>query len=89
MTPARRAERGPKNTGEFLAVLAQILFDRMNRNIVRAFGDRRGFLPLGFLTGLPGINVGGIPGADNPHAFRLFVVMLLRLWGRKLRCLNA
>ncbi len=30
------------------------------------------FLPLGFLTGLLGINVGGIPGADNPEAFWLF-----------------
>ncbi len=27
------------------------------------------FLPLGFLTGLLGINVGGMPGADNPNAF--------------------
>jgi len=27
------------------------------------------FLPLGLLTGLLGINVGGIPGADDPRAF--------------------
>lgn len=27
------------------------------------------FLPLGFLTGLLGINVGGIPGADSPYGF--------------------
>lgn len=27
------------------------------------------FLPLGFLTGLLGINVGGLPGVDSPHAF--------------------
>jgi zinc transporter len=27
------------------------------------------FLPLGFLTGLLGINVGGMPGVDNPEAF--------------------
>ncbi|MGB2131421.1 MAG: zinc transporter ZntB [Marinobacterium sp.] len=31
------------------------------------------FLPLGFLTGLLGINVGGIPGADNDNAFLLFL----------------
>lgn len=37
------------------------------------------FLPLGFLTGLLGINVGGIPGSDNPTAFTLFVVMLVAL----------
>ena len=27
------------------------------------------FLPLGFLTGLLGINVGGIPGAENAYLF--------------------
>jgi len=27
------------------------------------------FLPLGFLTGLLGINVGGMPAEDNPNAF--------------------
>ncbi|MBK5201918.1 MAG: zinc transporter ZntB [Spirochaetaceae bacterium] len=27
------------------------------------------FLPLGLITGLLGINVGGIPGSDNPYAF--------------------
>ncbi|HEY5715102.1 MAG TPA: CorA family divalent cation transporter, partial [Psychromonas sp.] len=34
------------------------------------------FLPLGFFTGLLGINVGGIPGADNPYAFALFIGFL-------------
>ena len=34
------------------------------------------FLPLGFITGLLGINVGGIPGADFPFAF-LFVCAAL------------
>ncbi|WP_321326025.1 zinc transporter ZntB [Thiomicrorhabdus sp.] len=37
------------------------------------------FLPLGFLTGLLGINVGGIPGSDNPEAFRYFVIGLVVL----------
>ena len=27
------------------------------------------FLPLSFVTGLLGINVGGIPGSENPHGF--------------------
>ncbi|WP_237066483.1 zinc transporter ZntB [Microbulbifer guangxiensis] len=35
------------------------------------------FLPLGFLTGLLGINVGGIPGSDNPNAFLLFTGILV------------
>ena len=39
------------------------------------------FLPLGFLTGLLGVNVGGIPGTDNPYAFTLFIVFLVILTG--------
>ena len=31
------------------------------------------FLPLGFLTGLLGINVGGMPGMDDPQAFWIVV----------------
>ena len=34
------------------------------------------FLPLGFLTGLLGINVGGIPGADSKLGFTLFILVL-------------
>lgn len=37
------------------------------------------FLPLGFLTGLLGINVGGIPGSENPTAFGIFVAILIVL----------
>lgn len=35
------------------------------------------FLPLGFLTGLLGINVGGIPGAENSHSFVIFTLLLV------------
>ena len=35
------------------------------------------FLPLGFLTGLLGINIGGIPGADNKDAFAIFIFILI------------
>ena len=31
------------------------------------------FLPLGFFTGLMGINVGGMPGLENNHAFWVVV----------------
>jgi zinc transporter len=37
------------------------------------------FLPLGLLTGLLGINVGGIPGSDEPKAFALVSASLLAL----------
>jgi zinc transporter len=39
------------------------------------------FLPLGFLTGLLGINVGGIPGVDHPHAFWIFTASCVVLGG--------
>lgn len=39
------------------------------------------FLPLGFLTGLLGINVGGIPGAENEHAFLIFLLTLILMVG--------
>jgi zinc transporter len=35
------------------------------------------FLPLGFLTSLLGINIGGIPGAEYPPAFFIFIVVLI------------
>ena len=33
------------------------------------------FLPLGFLTGLLGVNVGGVPGIDDPDAFNQLIVL--------------
>ena len=43
--------------------------ERMNRTMYRFAVITCIFLPMSFLTGLLGINVGGIPGADNPWAF--------------------
>lgn len=37
------------------------------------------FLPLGFLTGLLGINVGGIPGADSPFGFTAICLLIAAL----------
>lgn len=48
--------------------------EAMNRNMLVLSVVAAMFLPLGFLTGLLGINVGGIPGAENPLAF-WFVVL--------------
>ncbi len=39
------------------------------------------FLPLGLLTGLLGINVGGIPGTESHWAFTIFCVVLLIVAG--------
>jgi zinc transporter len=39
------------------------------------------FLPLGFLTGLLGINVGGMPGANTGYAFWVVVALCAGLGG--------
>lgn len=61
--------------------LATILSDRLNKNTYVLSVIAAIFLPLGFLTGLLGINVGGIPGADNDLAFWAFVGMLAVIVG--------
>lgn len=35
------------------------------------------FLPLGFLTGLFGVNVAGVPGLDWPGAFAVLCVAMV------------
>ena len=58
--------------------LANRLAEQMNSRMYVLSLVAALFLPLGFLTGLLGINVGGIPGTDNPLAF-LAVCLLLVL----------
>jgi len=57
--------------------LAAAISDAMNRNMYMLSLVAAIFLPLGFLTGLLGINVGGMPGADNGAAFWLVVLMCI------------
>lgn len=47
--------------------------EEMNRNMMVLSVVAAIFLPLGFLTGLFGINVGGMPGVEDPVAFWLVV----------------
>ncbi len=35
------------------------------------------FLPLGFFTGLLGVNVGGIPGVEHPFAFAIVCIVMV------------
>ncbi|WP_087035753.1 zinc transporter ZntB [Oceanisphaera profunda] len=71
-----------------------VLADEVN-NIMAAATNRRAyqmsimallFLPASFLTGLFGINLAGMPGADNPLAFWTFcgvltgLALLLAIW---------
>ncbi len=39
------------------------------------------FLPLSFITGLLGINVGGMPGADNPEGFMVACLAIMAVAG--------
>lgn len=61
------------------------LSDRMNVATLRLGVVATVFLPLGFLTGLLGINVAGIPGTHDPKAFWLVCLLLsflaLLAWG--------
>ncbi len=52
------------------------LGDQLNRRMYLLSMIAAVFLPLGFLTGLLGINVAGIPGADYPWACAIFVALL-------------
>lgn len=49
--------------------------ERMNRTMYLLGMVTGFFMPLSFVTGLLGINLGGIPGAGHPHGF--FIVCLL------------
>jgi zinc transporter len=51
----------------------------MNRHMLVLSVAAALFLPLGLLTGLLGVNVGGIPGVDNPWAFALVCALLVLL----------
>lgn len=57
--------------------LSNILSDKLNKNMYALSVVAAIFLPLGFLTGLLGINIGGIPGVDNPYAFAIFTAILV------------
>lgn len=57
--------------------LAGQLSDRINRNMYLLSILSAVFLPLGFFTGLFGINIAGMPGTDDPRAFALFAGAML------------
>ncbi len=53
--------------------------DQMNKNMYVLSIVAGIFLPLGLLTGLLGINVGGLPGTQNEWAFAIVCVILVAL----------
>lgn len=68
--------------------LAGQLSDRLNRNMYLLSILSALFLPLGFLTGLFGINVAGMPGASESHAFWYFCGGLVVVVGLQLAILR-
>jgi len=61
--------------------LSNILSEKLSKNMYVLSLVAAIFLPLGFLTGLLGINIGGMPGAENPNAFLIFSFILVVLVG--------
>lgn len=59
--------------------LASQLSEEANRRMYLLSVVAAVFLPLGFLTGLMGINIGGMPGVENSQAFWLFSGVLTLL----------
>ena len=59
--------------------IAAYAAEQMNRTMYILSLVAAIFLPLGFLTGLLGINVGGIPGTQDPLAFWVVCGLLLLL----------
>ncbi len=55
------------------------LNERMNRTMYRFGIITCIFLPMSFLTGLLGINVGGIPGSESPYGFLYASLLVLAL----------
>jgi zinc transporter len=68
-------ERAAVTQEELISRLSEQMDNRMYvLSIVAAI-----FLPLGFLTGLLGINLGGIPGAEYRASFAIFCLLLVGL----------
>ncbi len=68
---------------ERAAVVQDELMNRMseqiNKNMYVLSVIAGVFLPLGFVTGLLGVNVDGIPGDDTPWAFAALCGLMLAL----------
>jgi len=57
--------------------IANFLTDKMNKNLYILSVLTAIFLPLGFLTGLMGVNIAGMPGTQYLYAFWVFSFLLL------------
>lgn len=74
-------DAGRERAGVVHDQLANHLSDELNRGMYILSVIAAVFLPLGFLTGLLGINVGGLPGVETPWAFAVVCLILAVLAG--------
>ena len=59
--------------------IASVMQEAMNRRTYTMSLLAMVFLPTTFLTGLFGVNLGGIPGAESHYGFTIFCLMLVLL----------
>ncbi|KFJ43338.1 zinc transporter ZntB [Francisella philomiragia] len=59
--------------------ISNSLSDKINKKMYFLSIIAALFLPSSFLTGLMGVNVAGIPGSQNTHAFWIFLIILLSI----------
>ena len=59
--------------------IAELRAESMNQRLFVLAIISAVFLPLGFVTGLFGVNVGGMPGVDSPWAFALLCAAMVVL----------
>lgn len=64
--------------------IANQLAETMNRNMYIISVIAAIFLPLSFVTGLLGVNVGGMPGIDNGNAFWIACLLMVVLFAVQL-----
>ncbi len=57
--------------------LANAMSERLNKSMYKLSMISIIFMPLTFITGLFGMNVGGIPGNENPLAFYICTIVML------------
>lgn len=76
----RHIEELDANRDRSIIILEQINNQRseeMNKRMLVLSIVAAVFLPLSFLTGLLGVNLGGIPGSSSPHAFWILIFSLI------------
>jgi zinc transporter len=59
--------------------LHSLISDQMNRTMYLLTVVAAILLPPSLITGLLGVNVGGMPGTDNPLSFSIVIVLLVAL----------